>query len=159
MNASSQSSTPRGPSSQSPGPQMPGLQAQDSRLKTNPHVFVLEGEATGAPGLRAVRCGNCSEFSLGRPLVCGYCLSRNLTPQAAGQTAELLEFAVSNHPAGGFEAPYAIGFVSTTERLTLFAPLVGEPEGFARGVRLRFVLLDRENGRVAFAYALDEASR
>jgi uncharacterized OB-fold protein len=125
----------------------------DSRTKTNPHVFLLTGEESGAPGLRAMHCRMCDQFTLGRVLVCEHCLSRALEPRAAGQTAELLEFAISEHPAGGFDAPYAIGMVRTREKLTLFSPLVGDPTDFERGMPLRFVLLDRDGGRVAFAYA------
>jgi uncharacterized OB-fold protein len=133
--------------------------APDSRIKTNVHVFLLEGEGTGAPGLRAVQCSSCGQFTLGRALVCGQCLSRDLQPRAAGQKAELLEFAISEHPAGGFDAPYAIGMVQTSEKLTLFSPLVGDPSQFERGVSLRFVLLERAGDRVAFAYALEAAAR
>ena len=129
----------------------------DPRIKSNLHVFLLEGEGPGAPGLRAARCRSCDKFTLGRVLVCGYCLSRDLEPRAAGQTAELLEFAISDHPAGGFEAPYAIGMVQTSEKLTLFSPLVGEPNRLERGMPLRFILLDRDGDRVAFAYAAEEA--
>lgn len=125
----------------------------DLRTKTNPHLFLLAGEELGAPGLRAMHCQMCDKFTLGRVLVCGHCLSRTLEPRAAGQTAELLEFAISEHPAGGFEAPYAIGMVRTSEKLTLFSPLVGDLWHFERGMPLRFVLLDRDGGRVAFAYA------
>lgn len=132
------------------------IAVSDSRTKTNRHVFLLAGEAPGAPGLRAVVCNSCGQFTLGRVWVCGYCLSRDLQTCAAGQQARLLEFAISHHPAGGFEAPYAIGMVQTREKLTVFSPLVGDPSRWVRGTDLRFVLLDRERGRVAFAYTVDE---
>ncbi len=128
----------------------------DIRTKTNPHVFLLEGEAPKAPGLRAVLCHSCAGFTLGRALVCGYCLSRDLEECAAGQRAKLLEFAISHHPAGGFAAPYAIGLIQTEENLTLFSPLIGAQERWVRGMPLRFILLDRDGDRVAFAYTIDE---
>ncbi len=134
------------------------IAVSDSRTKTNRHVFLLAGEAPSAPGLRAVVCKACGQFTLGRVSVCGYCLSRDLQACAAGQKAQLLEFAISHHPAGGFEAPYAIGMVQTHEKLTLFSPLVGDPSRWVRGMALRFILLDREGGRVAFAYTVDEAT-
>jgi len=121
--------------------------------KTNPHVFLLEGEAPDAPGLRAVRCADCGRYTLGRALACGLCFSRNVEERAAGRHAELVEFAIAHHPAGGFEAPYAIGMIRTEEGLTLFSPLVGREDQLATGKKLRFVTIERENGRVGFAYA------
>jgi hypothetical protein len=130
-----------------------------TRIKTNRHVFVLEDEVPGAPGLRAVRCRACRCHTLGRALICSHCFSRDVAPEAAGQRAELVEFAVSNHPAGGFSAPYAIGLICTEEGFALFAPLVGDPASFAHETLLRFTLLDRDDGTVAFAYAADDGAQ
>lgn len=125
----------------------------DLRVKSNAHVFLLEGEGVGAPGLRATCCRICGAYSLGRVMACSFCLSRELDSCAAGQKGEIIEYAMSDHPAGGFAAPYAIAMVRTSEGLTLISPLVGNPSLFARGAPLHFVLVDRDEAGVTFAYA------
>jgi uncharacterized OB-fold protein len=122
------------------------------RSKSNPHIFFAEGEVPGAPGLRAARCRACGRHTLGRVLACAHCLSRDLDVVAAGQKAELVEFSIAHHPAGGFEAPYAIGQVRTSEGLVLFAPLAGETSGLAPGEKLGFAVVEHDGGDLGFAY-------
>ena len=67
---------------------------------------------------------------------------------------------IARHPAGGFEAPYVIGLLRTTEDVTLFAPIVGETEGLAPGEEFEFVTVPHAGGDVGFAYkARRNASR
>jgi len=121
--------------------------------KTNSYVFFVSGEAPGAPGLSATHCRVCRRHTLGRVRICGICFSRDVESVAAGQYAELMEYSIAHHAAGGFEAPYAIGLVRTQEGLTLFAPLEGSLQGLKRGLRLHFVTVPRSAGAVGFAYA------
>lgn len=123
--------------------------------KTNPHVFLLQSEAEGAPGLRAGRCEDCGGFTPGRVAVCAHCLSRNVTEVAAGQSAHLIDFSIAHVPAGGFDAPYAIGQIRTSEEMTLFVPLAGELDGLTPGTRLTFTTIDHGDGQVGFAYRPD----
>lgn len=122
------------------------------RAKTNPHIFLTQDEDAGGPGLRATRCRACNRFTLGRVRICSHCFSREVEMKAAGQRGELVEFSIARHPAGGFEAPYAIGMIRTEEGLTLFSPLQGDIDSLAPGARLHFTLIDRENGQIGFAY-------
>ncbi len=121
--------------------------------KTNPHLFLIEEEATNAPGLRGARCRACGKHTLGRVPSCSHCFSVDVEELAIGQAAELIEFSIAHVPAGGFEAPYAIGQIRTSENLVLFAPLVGETEGLARGEPLSFTLVHHQSGAVGFGYA------
>lgn len=121
--------------------------------KTNPHLFFADGEAANAPGLRGVRCRTCGKHTLGRVHVCSHCFSSDVSEEALGQKAELIEFSIAHVPAGGFEAPYAIGQFRTAENLVLFAPLVGETQGLARGEVLGFTLVRHEAGGIGFGYA------
>ena len=127
-------------------------QASDSPTKTNPHVFLLAGEAEGAPGLRAAQCRDCGGFTPGRVSVCAHCLSRNVTEVAAGQSAHLVDFSIAHVPAGGFEAPYAIGQILTGEGMTLFAPLAGDLSLLAPGAALSFATIEHGDGQIGFAY-------
>jgi uncharacterized OB-fold protein len=128
------------------------------RGKTNPHIFFAQGEALGAPGLRAVRCRACGRYTLGRVAACTHCFSREIDVVAAGQQAELVEYSIAHHSAGGFEAPYAIGQVRTSEGLVLFVPLTGETAGLQPGERLSFVVVDHRGGALGFAYARDRSN-
>lgn len=121
--------------------------------KTNPHLFFADGEATEAPGLRGARCRACGKHTLGRVHVCSHCFSSEVDKLALGQEAELIEFSIAHVPAGGFDAPYAIGQIRTAENLVLFAPLVGETDGLARGEPLHFTLVEHQSGAVGFGYA------
>lgn len=124
----------------------------DAPTKTNPHAFLLAGEAEGAPGLRAARCEACGAFTIGRVPACGTCFSRRVREVAAGRRARLVECATAHVPAGGFEAPYAIGQILTEEGLTLFAPLIGDPGDLGPGTPLDFALVDAGSGQTGFAY-------
>jgi len=121
--------------------------------KTNPHLFFTGGEAVNAPGLRGVRCSACGKHTLGRAHICSHCFSPDVDETALGQEAELIEFSVAHVPAGGFEAPYAIGQVRTSEGLVLFAPLVGQTDGLYRGQSLSFTLVHHDGGGIGFGYA------
>ncbi|KPQ04307.1 MAG: putative nucleic-acid-binding protein containing a Zn-ribbon [Rhodobacteraceae bacterium HLUCCA12] len=124
--------------------------------KTNPHVFVLKDELPNGPGLRAARCRACGRHTQGRVLVCAHCFSDDLEALAAGHSAELIEHSIARVPAGGFDAPYAIGQIRTDEGMILFAPLLGDPQAFGPGKRLRFVQVDHPTGISGFAYELEE---
>lgn len=128
--------------------------AAEGIVKTNPHVFLAEGEAPGAPGLSATRCQACGRYTLGRVQICSHCFSRKVEPIVAGQRGELVEYSIAHVPAGGLAAPYAIGLIRTDEGLTLFAPLEGSIEGLAPGMALRFVTVPRGNGAIGFGYAV-----
>ncbi len=128
-------------------------------VKTNPHVFLAEGEAPGAPGLSATRCLGCGRFTLGRVVICSHCFSRNVEPTVAGQQGELVEHSIAHVSAGGFQAPYPIGLVRTDEGLTLFAPLDGATDNLEPGMRVRFVTVARPGGAVGFAYSTAAARR
>jgi len=121
--------------------------------KTNPHLFFAEGEAANAPGLRGARCHACGKYTLGRVHVCSHCFSSDVEEAALGQKAELIEFSIAHVPAGGFDAPYAIGQIRTAENLVLFAPLVGSTEGLIRGEPLGFTLVRHDSGDIGFGYA------
>jgi uncharacterized OB-fold protein len=129
--------------------------ASDRRIKTNPHIFVLEGEAPGAPGLRGTFCRACNRVTLGRAPICSHCFSREVEMRAAGKHAVLVEFSIAHHPAGGFAAPYAIGMIRTAEGLTLFSPLVGDTDSLRPGTTLKFVTIERDAGQIGFAYAVE----
>jgi uncharacterized OB-fold protein len=124
-----------------------------TQSKTNPHLFFAEGEAPHAPGLRGARCGSCGKHTLGRVAICAHCLSRDVEVRAIGQDAELIEYSIARVPAGGFDAPYAIGQVRTSDGIVLFAPLVGATEGLAKGEPLRFALVEHDGGSIGFGYA------
>ena len=131
----------------------PDIQAAEPS-KTNPYLFAIEGEEAGAPGLKATRCRDCGRFTLGRVMICQHCFSRAVEPAIAGREATLVEHSIAHHPAGGFEAPYAIGLLRTAEGLTLFAPITGETSGLAPGRKLSFVTVPQGGGAVGFAYTL-----
>jgi uncharacterized OB-fold protein len=120
--------------------------------KTNPFLFAIEGEEPGAPGLKATRCKDCGRVTLGRVMICQHCFSRAVEPVIAGRAATLVEHSIARHPAGGFEAPYVIGLLRTTEDVTLFAPVIGETEGLAPGEEFEFVTVPHAGGDVGFAY-------
>lgn len=121
--------------------------------KTNPYLFTIEGEEDAPPGLKVTRCRDCSRFTLGRVKICSLCFSRSVEAAVAGRTATLVEHSIAHHPAGGFEAPYAIGLLRTTEGLTLFAPIAGDVANLHPGSRLRFVNIPHSGGTIGFAYA------
>ncbi len=137
---------------------MSGQTAGGVAAKTNPHIFLVEGEAPGAPGIAATRCRACGAVTLGNVPVCSACLARATDFVAAGQRGSLVEFSIAHHPADGFEAPYAIGLVRTSEGLMLFAPLSGHPEGLRNGMKLRFETVPRPGGKIGFAYAPAEVA-
>lgn len=124
--------------------------------KTNPHVFLLEEEAPNGPGLRAARCRACGHYTQGRVVICARCFSQDIENVAAGQSAELIEFSIARVSAGGFDAPYAIGQIRTDEGMILFAPLVGDPQTFGPGKRLRFVQVEHPTGMAGFAYEMNK---
>ncbi|WP_333827568.1 Zn-ribbon domain-containing OB-fold protein [Pararhodobacter sp.] len=124
--------------------------------KTNPHVFVLKDELPNGPGLRAARCEACNGYTQGRVPICAHCFSQDIKAVAAGQSAALIEFSIARVSAGGFDAPYAIGQICTDEGMILFAPLVGDPQAFDPGKRLRYVQVDHPTGVSGFAYELNE---
>jgi uncharacterized OB-fold protein len=124
--------------------------------KTNPHVFVLKDELPNGPGLRAARCRSCGHHTQGRVMNCAYCFSVDIEALAAGQSAALIEYSIARVSAGGFDAPYAIGQIRTDEGMILFAPLVGNPQTFGPGERLRYVQVDHPTGVSGFAYELNE---
>ena len=126
--------------------------APNASPKTNSHLFFLQGEAPGAPGLRCAHCNKCGASTLGRVPVCSICFSPDIEVTAAGQKGELIEFSIARHPAGGFEAPYAIGQIRTQEGMVLFAPLIGDADSLSNGNRLHFVLVDHA-GATGFGYA------
>lgn len=121
-------------------------------IKTNSHIFLDPGESGGLPGLRCARCRDCGRFTLGRVLTCSHCFSNGVEEVAAGRQAQLIEFSIARHPAGGFEAPYAIGQIRTEEGMSLFAPLVGEIDGLVSGTPLEFALVEHQEGKVGFAF-------
>lgn len=121
--------------------------------KTNPHLFFVDGEMADGPGLRGGHCRSCGRHTLGRVHVCSHCFSTDVAERSVGQSAELIEFSIAHVPAGGFDAPYAIGQIRTAEGLVLFAPLVGETDGLAPGQRLNFTLVRHPSGAVGFGYA------
>jgi uncharacterized OB-fold protein len=121
--------------------------------KTNPHLFYLEGEAPGAPGLRATRCGACGAVSMPAAMVCPSCEGRQLTAVGIGAQATLLHHSVVLHGADGFEAPYIVGLVRTEEGPTAFVPILGsDGADLQTGSRLRFRTVSLGEDRVGFAY-------
>ena len=137
---------------------IPDATAEAALTKTNPFLFAIDGEEAGAPGLKATRCRDCRRTTLGRVMICSHCFSRAVQPTIAGQAATLVEHSIAHHPAGGFEAPYAIGLVRTEEGLTLFAPISGAIEGLRPGSRLGFITVPQADRMVGFAYAsIDQA--
>jgi uncharacterized OB-fold protein len=121
--------------------------------KTNAHVFLAEGEGIGAPGLAATKCRDCGAYTMGRTLICSQCFSRKVDLVAAGQKGTLVEHAVVHHSAGGFQAPYAIGFIKTTEGMVVMAPIDGDASKLATGMKLEFRTVPREAGaKLGFAY-------
>ena len=128
------------------------------KTKTNPNLFYLEGEAQGAPGLKGTRCKDCGKATLLGVPVCPICLSRNVVPACIGTRATLTRFSTVHHSADSFEAPYVIGQIRTMEGPMTFAPIVGTDASKLRdGMKLRFSLLERGEGRVGFAYMVDVA--
>lgn len=124
--------------------------------KTNPNLFYLEGEAEGAPGLKGTRCRGCGAAALLDVPVCPVCLSRDVAPVCIGAGATLTRFSTVHHSADSFEAPYVIGQIRTAEGPTTFAPIVGaDPSKLHGGMKLRFSLIERGEGRVGFAYVAD----
>jgi len=121
--------------------------------KTNAFVFFSDGEAPGAPGLVATKCVLCNHHAIGRAPICAQCFSRKVEIIAAGQRAELVEFAIVHHSAAGFIAPYAIGAIKTAENITLMAPLEGDVARFKAGMPLRFCTIGRDGGSmIGFAF-------
>lgn len=127
--------------------------------KTNPHLFFLEGEMPGAPGLRGTRCSECGQVVLLQVSACPRCAGRDLESVCIGQRATLGESSEVFHSLDGFEAPYFIGMVHTEQGPATFAPIAAAPGTALRvGMPLTFRLLPRTDGRVGFAYALEEAA-
>lgn len=126
------------------------------KTKTNPYLFYFEGEAQGAPGLKGTRCKACGAAALLDVPVCPICLSRNVAPACIGAKATLTRFSTVHHSADSFEAPYVIGQIRTEEGPMTFAPIVGADASKLReGMKLRFRLLERGEGRVGFAYVAE----
>lgn len=122
--------------------------------KTNPHLFLLEGEAEGAPGLMGSRCSGCGQVALLRQAACPRCGGRELLTVCIGQRARLGESAEVFHSVDGFEAPYWIGLIETEQGPRTFAPILAPPgQPLPVGLPLRFRLLPHADGRVGFAYA------
>jgi len=127
--------------------------------KTNPHLFYLQGEAQGAPGLRATHCESCGAYSMPAALVCPRCEGRRLAPVGIGERATLLHHTVVLHGADGFEAPYIVGFVRTEEGPTAFVPILGKDDaGLERGSRLQFRTIPIGEDRIGFAYEREAAA-
>ena len=126
--------------------------------KTNPTLFFADGEAPGAPGLKGSRCKSCGQTVLLQVAACPGCGKRDLDLVCIGQRATLGESSEVFHSADGFEAPYFIGMIETTEGPCTFAPIAAAPGTLLKaGMPLRFKLLERTDGRVGFAYALAES--
>ncbi len=122
-------------------------------LKTNPSLFFVEGEAPAAPGLKGSRCPGCGQTLLLELAACPRCGRRDLQSTCIGQRATLGQSSEVFHSADGFEAPYFIGEVITSEGPRTFAPIVATPgTRLAPGMPLRFRLLTHADGRVGFAY-------
>lgn len=122
--------------------------------KTNPALFYAESEAEGGPGLKGMRCSDCGTVVLQELPVCPRCLGRSLQPACIGRHASLGLSSRVYHPADGFDAPYVIGQVITEEGPSTFAPILAPVDRpLPPGLRLKFVLLPRGDGRVGFAYA------
>jgi uncharacterized OB-fold protein len=116
-------------------------------------VFLAEGEGIGAPGLAATKCKACGHYTMGRAVLCEQCLARNVELVAAGQSGTLVEHAVVHHSAGGFQAPYAIGFIKTAEGMVVMAPIEGDVNNLRTGMALKFRTVPREAGsKIGFAY-------
>jgi uncharacterized OB-fold protein len=127
--------------------------------KTNPHLFFIDGEMPGAPGLRGTCCHHCNQVVLLQVAACPRCAGRELTSVCIGQRAVLGHFSEVFHSLDGFEAPYFIGLVHTSEGPVTFAP-IDAPAGtpLRVGMPLRFKLLARGQGKVGFAYAIEEGA-
>ena len=127
--------------------------------KTNPHLFVLEGELPGAPGLRGTRCRHCAQVVLLQVSACPRCAGRDLEAVCIGQRATLGESSEVFHSLDGFEAPYFIGMIKTEQGPATFAPIAAAPGTALKvGMPLHFTLLPRSDGRVGFAYAIEEGA-
>jgi uncharacterized OB-fold protein len=124
-----------------------------SALKANPHLVFVEGEAPGAPGLKASRCAKCGTIVLLEMPVCPGCGARCMDTICAGMRGELRTASQVFHSADGFEAPYFIGEISTREGPRLFAPIIAPADArLVHGMQLEFVLVERKDGMLAFAY-------
>lgn len=130
-----------------------------SMQKTNPALFYASGEAPGAPGLKGSRCSACHRVVLLEVAACPQCGRRDLEQVCIGQRATLGESSEVFHSADGFEAPYYIGNIRTEEGPSTFAPIAAEAgTELKAGMPLRFILIERDDGRVGFAYAPEEKS-
>ena len=126
--------------------------------KTNPNLFYVAGEAAGAPGLKGTRCGACGAAALLAVPVCPMCLSRDVKTVCIGARATLTRFSSVFHSADGFDAPYVIGQVHTTEGPSTFAPILADAAKLAQGMKLKFSLIERGGPgapKVGFAYVPD----
>ncbi len=124
-----------------------------SAAKANPHLVFTEGKAEGAPGLKASRCAKCGTTVLLEMQVCPRCGSREMGTICAGMRGELCMFSRVFHSADGFEAPYIIGEIRISEGPRLFAPIVAASDAsLSPGALLDFVLIERKDGTVGFAY-------
>lgn len=122
--------------------------------KSNPNLFLTDGEAAGAPGLKATRCRACGHVALLWLPICPVCGGRAVDAVCVGGKATLGRFSVVHHGTEGFAAPYVIGEVITDEGPRAFAPImVAGAAGLVEGDRLDFTLVpDAAAQVVRFAY-------
>ena len=131
----------------------PQPDAPIAMLKTNPSLFYTHGEAPGAPGLKGSVCCDCGRTVLLQVAVCPQCSCRKLDAVCIGQYATLEHSSEVFHSADGFEAPYFIGQIATSQGPKTFAPILAAAgTKLEFGMALRFTLLKRPDGRVGFAY-------
>jgi len=127
--------------------------------KTNPSLFFVDGEVAGGAGLKGSLCGACGHTVLLDMAACPKCASRDLKLVSIGQRAHLGHSAEVFHSADGFEAPYFIGQIETTEGPRTFAPIAAAPgTPLPVGLPLRFTLIERPDGRTGFAYTPEKDS-
>ena len=89
-------------------------------------------EKPDGPCLTGNRCRACGRIYFPVRSLCFDCLSEDLEPIGFGGEGKLYSYTISYMPSFRFEAPFFAGWVSTTEGVRVFAPLVIEEEGQLR---------------------------
>lgn len=107
------------------------------------------------PRLMGGKCSSCGKYFFPYRELCTDCFTKGRVERVSlGPYGSLLSYSVVRR-APGRDVPYAIGYISTSENLVVFAPLVDcDIEGLVQGMRMELVFQqkrDRE-GREVLVY-------
>ena len=112
-------------------------------------------ESADGPCLTGNRCRTCGRIYFPARSLCFDCLAEGLEPIGFGREGTLYSYTISYMPSLRFEAPFYAGWVSTSEGVRVFAPLVIEEEGQLRiGMNMALLIAElwHEGAKIVTGY-------